>query len=256
MDKLIPSASRVAQAGILIALAGSLWAAVAGVGCDSCERAKAAIGGVNLGVVGLSYYGALLLVLVRRGESRLSRAAILAAVGVHLVLVVFLMRLEVFCPACLLTACGAALAGTAVIARKDFDLRRNFWPLPTAAVMTLALVTWQQRAQAIAWQAQGDQLLAEVLHENIQVPADQVRLLVFVRPGCKYCERFEREIVPKLTNHFGNALTMENRPAPEGLPTPTVIILGRENHALVGMPRFSRLTNAILSALNSPAPTR
>jgi hypothetical protein len=74
-------------------------------------------------------------------------------------------------------------------------------------------------------------------------------LLVFTRAGCRYCEEFDEEVLPVLVREFGDALVVERRAAPAGLPSPTIIVGGRERSVFPGLPPTSELRQAVVLAL-------
>jgi len=242
--------SAIVLLSILTAFAASLWLAFGGLGCDACGQAKAVIGNVNLGVIGALYYAVLLGFLLRAGyRTRLLQAMTLAAMGVHLVLVVILWMLHIGCVGCLIAAASVFIAGGAIIADPEFSLDRHFLVFPATAAAALIAFTVNQRIVAAAHQKRVDSLMAE-LRSN-EAPANgMVKLIVYTRPGCRFCRELETKTLPGVLRGMQDKVTLEpSRKAPDGLPAPVIVILGKHDRAFPSLPSLSRLKQAIAEAL-------
>lgn len=228
----------------MLALAGSVWAIWAGPGCAGCQQAKAAFGW-NIAWLGVVYYTLLTAWFWQSGLSRWVIGGLMAAVGTHLELVYLLWREEIFCPACLVTAVGAFVAGISVWRSVANNFNNLIWPLPVLALLTLTAFNLQQRAASAEHQRQTDALVATVLVEKISVAEGQARLLVYSRPDCKFCQLFDEETLPQLQRDLGTNLVVERRSATGTLPTPAFVVLGRENLGCLGLPEYAHLTNLL-----------
>lgn len=231
------------RAGLAVALAGALWAWQVGTNCPACHEARLALGGLPLDLTGVVFYGVLSLLAWSAKTKPSVRVGTSAASGVHLVLLSLFLKQRVFCFPCSLSAFGAFLAAGGCSARNDFAFRRHGWPLPVAALVALLALVATQRAAIAGWRSQAERLLAEAVRGS-QTNAG-VRLLVFERPGCRHCERFRVELLPQITNTFGNRLAVEYQLAPTQLPSPTVFVVGLTNGTFLGVPSWPALSNAI-----------
>lgn len=237
----------VMRVALAIALAGSLWAALA-VRCQTCKAASGLAGGLPLGWIGAGLYAALLASTFLPGIVP-TIWILAAAAGGHIALLVMLLRFRLVCRACIVTAAGA-LAATAVGIAAVPSLA---WPA-LIAVPVAAWLTWRiiQRAQISAARRSAElaqQLLAEAVRGAEPVPQGQARLVILSRPDCKPCEVLDASIVPVLTAEFKDALQIEHRPARPGIPTPTLLVLGQASTPLLGLPPAEEIAMAIRMAL-------
>lgn len=242
---------RLILGGVSVALAGSVWSVLAGGTCDACHDARALIGGFQLGWIGVVFYAALAVGFWRWDRTALAGGLLLAAIGAHLTLVVFLLRNGILCPPCLVTASGALLAGMGLWLPGATPVRLRQWCLPVGALVTLVALLVQQRIALVHREEIRRQILATVLAERRVVPVGEVHLVIFERADCRYCARFEREMLPTARRGFTGKLTLDKRQADENLPTPTVVVLGRTNLCFVGLPAQMKLASALDQALAS-----
>jgi len=240
---------KLARASILVAVAGSIWATISMNSCAACRGAASAIGTHYLGVLGACFYGALALLMFFRQPGRLAKWGIFFACGVHLVLVGILHREHLLCVPCLLTASAALIAGLTLLASDDFRWKVHTVPFFTAFGLTLALATMQAKAQQQARLSDANALLVRTQAGNIAVANGKLRLIVFERKGCHYCEQFEQSYLPVLKQRFGAALEVEVRPAPADLPTPSFVLAGRQQQAIVGLPSLQEIQQALEKCL-------
>ena len=115
----------VLLAPIAVCLAACIWALLGSAGCSACGGLEWLAGGADLAALGAFGYGMLLLAglyLATGGgdtpaEERLAamvRTGMLAAAGIHFVLLLLLLKERLFCPPCVLAGAGA-LAGVLVV---------------------------------------------------------------------------------------------------------------------------------------------
>jgi hypothetical protein len=238
MVRPIPAQERygkIVRFGVVLALSGALWASFGHDGCRACRQASETIRFPHIGFIGIMFYGALTgLLFSKKHNAPFVSWLVFAALGAHIVLVTFLLRLGTFCPACFLAAAGAALAAFGCLMRSDFAFRRDGWTLPLAAVATILLIHQGQKVQRLEDAQQGQALLNEILKQQIAVADGSARIIVYVRTNCLHCASFKTNCLPILHSAFTNRLTVEIRNAPDNLPTPTVLVLGSKPTYLVG----------------------
>ncbi len=222
--------------GILLALAGSIWSALGQASCDACKDAASLIGGHGLGWAGVAYYGALIAWgYFRQPMERVGIWATFAAAGAHIILVTLLFKAKLLCLPCATAATGALLAASACVFRREFRGAPEAWPLPVLALVVLSLVLSMQAARSREYARIGNRLLTAVLAEHQPQAPGRVRLVLYERAGCRHCADFERTCLPRLKAAFGGTLLVEKRAAPDGIPTPTAIVLGGHPAFVVGL---------------------
>jgi hypothetical protein len=232
--------SRVAKGGIALALIGAMWSVFFNSTCPACQTAAVGIGMRYLGIVGVCYYGVLgLLSLKREGRSFVT-SGILAACGVHLVLVTYLLRNHIACLPCIVAAIGAFVAGVAVLCDESFNRKIHIWAFAAAFSFALVFAVLQTRAQDKIRFSAANSLLQELASQNrFSSSQDSTLLIVFTRDGCHFCEQFKSDYQPVLKKRLGDKLKIEYRRAPNNLPTPSFIVIGANTETLIGLPSIS-----------------
>lgn len=237
------------RAGLLVAVAGSLWAAAYPAGCAVCGSDSGLFFGLNLGWLGLAFYGGLLAWHAWRPGSAWLALGLLAAAGAHLALGSLLIRLGAWCWPCILTALGAwaaaALACAAARPRWDWGLA-----LGSAAV----LATLGAYAFGLEHERGRQQALAEPLLAALRDEAPEGRwLVVFEREGCVHCETFKDEFVPEIIEAYPEGVEVETREAPEGVWAPVVAALGPGGAAIhPGLPTPGMLWSFLPGVFGPP----
>ena len=240
-------------AALGVALAGSVWATDAVVGCDTCGEAKGLIGGADLGWLGVAFYVALLVAFALPRTRWAALWGVQAAGAAHLVMVGMLLANGVICPACLLTAVGAWVALGLSFAVEPKLLERVWIVMPAVAGMTLVgMLALQARARAER-QRHVRRAAESILHEHRDIASGRAVLLVFTRAKCKHCNTLKDEVVPPIVHSFGESLNVEERPAWQGLPSPTVVVVGADDTLVVfpGLPDLERLREAVSEAVKA-----
>lgn len=239
--------------GILVlvgaALAGSLWAWLGVGSCGSCGSARELLGGRSLAPIGVAFYGALMVAGLAFGRSRIFFSALLLAAATHAVLLLSLVQHEVLCWPCILIGASAIL-GAALSFWADADnlgLGSVLLPIGAVVAHTALFAMGLLRPVGI------DDVVAAIPTPERSTKAEaregNARLLVFTRSGCRYCDEFEQDVLPKLLREFSGRLDVSREPAPASLPTPTIVISGQERSVFPGLPPVERLRDAILRAL-------
>jgi hypothetical protein len=149
------------------------------------------------------------------------------------------------------TAAAAMIAGLAVVCSDHFTWKTSSLPFFAAFLLALCVTTIQAKAQERERATSAHAFLADVLKTNGPVANRTVRLVVFTRTGCHYCDKFEQEFLPFLQKRFGAALEVERHMAQNQLPTPSFIILGTRRETLVGLPKLEVLQDAITRSLSN-----
>jgi len=223
--------------GVATALAGAAWALVQGETCGTCSHAGRLVGGINLAALGVVYYVALLAAAWRAWKSPLVTGGILVAGGVHLSLAGMLLAHRIFCPPCFLAAAGALWACLVLVWLGDSaTLWRAAALVPVVALLTNVGAGTLRRQAEKRDRREAARAAEKVLAERHSAANGRVRMVVYVRRDCSYCERFKSEAIPALRQEFGGRLEIEERPAWKGLPTPTIIVLGKESTLFPGLP--------------------
>jgi thiol-disulfide isomerase/thioredoxin len=233
---------------VLGAFLGSVWAALAGPGCGSCDGLHAAFGGRALALAGLAFYAAIAVAGLLRGPSLFVFTGVQIAAAVHGSLLALMFQRGIFCAPCLVTG-GAAVAALGVSIRVDpANAFRAGFVLPG---VVFALQSWMifsgpaeagHEARGAAREAVRGELASP------PEPAGRVRMVAFVRPDCGYCRELEDAVLPALRQEFGGRISIERRSAEgiPGLPTPTIILLGQDGRKVFpGLPPREELVRAI-----------
>jgi hypothetical protein len=254
MKQKIPTLHRLMILGIAVALAGSLYALL-NEGCRVCSQSAELVGGLNLGAIGLGYYGLLLAAAaigLVSAPSRLSAigargvmGGLLIAGGVHLTLVAMLLRNRVLCPPCLVTGAGALLGAAAVLVLN----RRALIPslVLVAAVSVAAYGGTRILRQYAATNYERVAFRAEqaLLRERAVPSHGHALMVVYEWPTCHYCQAFKAQVLPPLRQEFRRELVVEERTAWMGMVTPTVILLGQRDSRLCGFQPLPRVRQAV-----------
>jgi len=238
------------------ALGGSAWAWARTAPCGSCASAADLAGGGSLAPLGVSVYGGLLALGVFFGRSKLHYAGILLAASVQAALLFRLAERGLFCGPCVLAGSAAVLAGALCLFLDPDNLARGSVILPIGATLAhLALFLLAAfpvpRELATSGAVSPSQAPAESPPPAPAASPGTAQLLVFTRPGCRYCEELEESVLPELLLEFPGRLSVLRRPAPAGLPSPTLVVSGAVRAVFPGLPPTSDLREAVVRALGN-----
>jgi len=243
---------------IFLGVVGAAWSTLKKDGCDSCNSASLLVGDLNLGLIGLIFYGALLwltLWLMRPHRSLPGQGIpptlalpVLLAGGVHLTLVALLFKNHLVCASCFTTAAGGFAATALVLASRTLQFRWSVLIVALMAAATLGGLKLTKRNASQVAVRQAYLARQELLRES--PPVDGVaRLVVFVRPTCHVCKRFKVQVLTPLRQEFAaTQLHIEERPAWKGMATPTSIVLGRRSVLMVGFKDLAAVRMAVQEA--------
>jgi hypothetical protein len=232
------------------ALLGSVWAWAAKGACGTCDGARDLLSHHPLAPLGATLYGAVLGAAVFFGPNRFSFVAVSLAAAFHLVLLVLLVHRGLLCPPCIVTGTAAIAAMIVSFVIDPANLGRTSLTLPLGAVACHAIL-FASGAVAVGPRS-GGQLAANIpepREERAPLPHGTASVLIYTRPGCRYCDELERDVLPAIVAEFGDALEVERTPAPEGLPSPTIIVRGAVRTVFPGLPPSSDLAGAIARAI-------
>jgi len=232
---------------VVLALLGSVWAAFFTRDCASCGGTAGSASGRALSQAGVAYYALLFGAGLIVGRSRVVWSGILLAASVHGVLLVILVTRREFCPPCVVAGLAAVGAAALSCFIDPYNLARASVILPGAALATqlsaFALGAFSGPA------VPGVQALPEPAQHW---KAGTVKMVVYERPDCVYCQRLRSDVLPGLTLEFGRRLDVEHRSAEgmPGLPTPTILLTGAGGRrSYPGLPSSEVLRQAILETL-------
>jgi hypothetical protein len=231
------------------ALAGSLWAWRAPWICGACQGVSDLGRELHLAPIGVTYYAVILGACLVLGPNRFSFAGVSLAAAVHAVLLVLLVHRSVFCGPCFLTGLSALGAMGTSFFIDPLNLGRASLLLPIgatashAAIFALGLVTAAPLAVPVA------SVPGPSSEESVPKEPGTAQMVIYFRPGCSYCEELDRDVLPTLCEEFGPRLRVVRRPAPAGLPSPTIVITGAARTVFPGLPSRTVLREAIQKAL-------
>ncbi len=237
-----------------VALGGSVWAWTQEGHCGSCGgAARDLTGGRSLAPLGVGFYAGLLGLGVFFGRSRILFSGLLCAASAHAVILILVSHRGGFCGPCTMVGGAAILGGILSFFIDPDNLARGSLLMPIGGILThaaLFLFAAMPHPHLGGERGAGPGTERDVAPLARQaVKPGTASLLVFTRPGCPYCDLFEEKVLPELLREFGDRLGVERRPAPAGLPSPTLVISGAARTVFPGLPPISELRNAILQAL-------
>ena len=245
---LHPKAWRLFKIALASAALFSAWATFGGRTCGSCETAAQIFQGKNLAVVGMAYYGVLLLAAQAFGRSIFVFSGVILAAGVHGGLLAVLLHAKLLCGPCLGTAVSALVALGAAIRCETWIAYRASWVIPGVALL---IQCWLFLTAALPQAAEARAGAERISEEEFRAPPvapGHVRMVVYSRPDCGYCIQFDREVLPVIVRDFGPHLEIERRSAENlpGIPTPTLILTGAEKRRFFpGLPELADLKSTV-----------
>jgi hypothetical protein len=183
------------------------------------------------------------------GRSKILFSGLLLAASAHAVLLILLTDRGVFCGPCTVVGGAAILGGILSFFIDPDNLARGSLLMPVGAILThAALFALSALPHPGGEQGPGTGPDIVPLAGQSARPGT-ASLLAYTRPGCPYCDEFEEKVLPELSREFGERLVVERRPAPVGLPSPTLVVSGAARTVFPGLPPTSELRNAIVLAL-------
>lgn len=205
--------------------------------CPSCER-------LNLGWVGAFFYSGLFFSIWRRLE-RVTNALVCLALAIHAALAVRMLSDGEPCGLCIVAALLCVTISIVQIIQDRSLLRTiGLYLFPLSLFCGLA----------ISWIA--PDTTREIQNQVSSVESSKVRLVVFEKKGCPYCERFHVEIEPVIRELFRDKVSIEYRESefnPSVRAWPTIVMAAGQRRALIeGLPPVQMLSRHIGRLLHGP----
>jgi hypothetical protein len=219
---------------VIVCLAGSLWAAVGGSGCEACEHARNSLGRLNLAFVGVVFYSLTFVLFLLPKLSNCGRIVMLCAGGVHFSLLSILLAQHTFCFPCLLTGLGAIVAAVLFIAGESTLLHRALALVTLGAVGGAVMVIAATRLAFHQREEEAVKAATALLVGRTSPAEGHVDLIVFTRSGCSHCKDFKAGPLPEVQRLVGKMLSVEEREAAANVPTPTTVAVGRRVYVRIG----------------------
>jgi ABC-type uncharacterized transport system permease subunit len=224
---------------ILVATILSVGTAFVNIGCYNCK--DSVLPHFSLALAGGLFYAALSVMLISNRWPRQVAAGVFLAAGIHFELIVFAIRLRLWCIPCLL--CGVVIIVAAVVCyfSRPETRRLACLILPVGAIIIGVYI--QADFVRAGFDLRRVEVAASVLSQSITT--ERGSLVIFQRPGCRYCESLRTEIIPTLLTDFPH-LKVSYQIAPNGFPAPVVVVKGRIDQVFVGVPLRTDLLKALL----------
>ena len=184
-------------------------------GCSSCDGAGSTAFGQALAGAGIAYYAVLLAIAIGFGPTPVTLAGILVAGGTHGALLGILILRDLWCPPCFATGAAAILATLVTFFLSSENLVRAIWILPGIGIAWNTILVF---VLGVAPQATPELIPRELAREETgpsAIPVGHIRLTVYSRPDCRYCQELKDDIMPDLRREFGPELRVIWRSAEE-----------------------------------------
>lgn len=240
----------VVIAAALVALAVSVLTGLYPAACTSCLVASVLVRSVSFSWLGMAFYSALIFVALHPRCARAVFPALAFAAGTHGVLLFLLHQNEYFCWLCVTAGVAVGLAFLFVAWRHATERGLMLAWLFIGILASKGLVTagemHDQHLQTLAVAEATEDALA-----HASPPPGKAAMVVYLRPGCHFCEVFEAEDIPRVRAEFGESVMVQMRAPPEDLPSPAVIVLPGPMAVFLGRPSFEELRQALQQAKNA-----
>ncbi len=239
-----PQVCRWLLVGLGLGLLGAVWALGGAAVCPSCGDTPRLAGGLPLGWIGTVFYATALAGVARWGPAAPVRLAVFGAAGVHLSLIVTLWTSRAFCPSCLVSAAGAFLAmAVAWLRGERLIVAGAVVFLLAAGGTTFAVGRAAAEAQFIALR-EARRAMDQVLAEPEPAPGT-ARVVLFTRAGCPACRHLKEQVLAPLVREAAGKIQVEERPAWDGVWSPTMAVRGWERFLFLGVPPVEDLRRAL-----------
>jgi hypothetical protein len=233
---------------ICIAVVGSIWAIIRPTTCASCDAAETIVGGRYLAIIGGVTYCLLLASALGFGPRLWIFVVLLALSGVHVALSAIMIRSFGLCLACLTTATAIWAATGCAISQFPQRLAFRLAIIPVTALLVTITVNFFSAASAERLAARTEKAMA-VYIANEAWPRVGAKMLVFSRPGCPFCEKLVRDILPIFLSSHRGELVVQYRLAPDEIAVPTIVFLGKRPIAATGMQSVTGLDKMLKKCL-------
>lgn len=187
-------------AALALATAVSGIAAWREISCGSCS------GSLPLGLIGSAFYAALWISVALLGPRRPLSLAVVAAFGLHAGLVGVMVLRGPFCGACLLAAAASLLVVAALVVGQRSLLRDLAVLAPWTAAAAFVLP------------------LHPPIPEATGPSGAELRLSIYTRDGCRYCEELRNRILPEAMEGLEGRVEVRWIQAPPALRVPGIAL--------------------------------
>ncbi len=222
----------------LVAVELALSMAAALGSCGRCNET----GPFNAGALGVAGYGTM-LALALVGARRAAFWGALIAGGAHLALVPTLLASGTLCILCFTAGTVAVGMIAALLKADESNFSRLSRGLAAGAIAA-------QLAVVGGWMVQTRAITGAAADAAETASAGRVRIIVYERADCPYCEEFEKEVLPAVLRETPE-IDLERRDAsdrPE-LPTPTIVVSGPGGRDVFpGLPTVAMLGESVRRA--------
>lgn len=224
------------------------------VACGTCQQVKELTGPVNLALLGVAFYLVLfVLTLVERLTLQV-RGSIFVAAGVHLALLGILISQRTWCLPCITTALIALAMSIWLLSTFPRLLVPGILLITTGSVAGSVGLSIEARTFAAHRQRAAQIAAVEVARAHAPPSVGQTTLVILTRSGCSHCAELKAGPLPDVEQVFGGMLNVEEQNAPAEVPTPTLVVLGRSNYFMAGVPTKEQLATLIRLADSAEIP--
>jgi hypothetical protein len=194
-----------------------------------------------------------LLAAIRWGTTRGVQRAVLLAAGVHLALYAVLIWRGAMCWLCVGTGLCAITASLYLLKKGAFPARYAItWSLAGLLAIGGPIVSYM-RYIAHAGEREAIAAVQQILRSRGEPLPGQVELIILTREGCPRCETFKKSILPALLTN--PAVKLDERPAGDDLPTPTVLVHGKKAFTAIGLKSMDEYQRMLTAAIgDNPEP--
>ncbi|HEY9772527.1 MAG TPA: hypothetical protein V6C81_01825 [Planktothrix sp.] len=208
--------------------------------CEACAAASTYSPIPHASLVGTIFYASLAFSLWRFKLNGFSKAALYLAAGCHIILLMELAQLHLFCIPCVTCGCCALVAS--LIAMSGVELT-------ACASIAMGVVGMTYATDLSArWQKTVTEKDTRELIGYDKLPLKQkgaLPMFVFERKDCPICQDFNALYLPKLLSVYGKKVVVHIAEAPKEISTPTIVLGGAEPKLWNYSPTWKRLSAAI-----------
>jgi hypothetical protein len=208
-------------------------------------------GPLNVAFVGVAFYFSLFCLTLFQRLPVVVRNCIFMAAGVHLALVGMLVSQRAWCLPCISTTLAALATAIWLLIAYPKMLLPGILLIIAGSILGSVLLSIEAKAFTAQRQHLAQVVAQEIAHGHVPPVTGQMTLVVLTRNGCSHCAQLKAGPLPDAEKVFKGMLNVEERTAPDGVPTPTLVVLGRSNYFMVGVPTDERLTAFIRLALSA-----
>lgn len=231
----------------VIALTVSLVTALYPNVCSTCLVASILVRSVSFSWLGLFFYGALIVAASITRFGRFVRPMLCFAAGTHAVLLLMLYQGGWVCWLCIAAGISIGFAFLFTLFKHRTEWIEMILCVAIGVVTSKVIISAgglydrHLRKQAV-------ELVAKDAMIKFTATPNTAYMIVYLRPGCHFCELFVNEDIPKIRTEFGNQVVISFREPLENLPSPAVVVLPGVPMVFTGRPNFKELLAALIAA--------